>query len=397
VKITRPLADLAVQALEEIIFDSMMADKVIEKQIKFQSKWGMGTRKFFAESIYEAIRNYRLLDFMAEENDMWRVLGCSWLRQGFDLPADWPEFEGLDYDYIKRKEKEAAGQFVVLNSLPDWLDKYGREQLGDAWEPLVKVLNTPPVTYLRVNTLKATPEEVITSLAAHEIIAKKVSDDLPYTLVLEDRKGIYSTDAFRKGLFEMQDAGSQMIVPLLGIEPGMRVVDACAGSGGKTLHMAALMKNKGRIIAMDVKEWKLHDTKLRARRAGVDIIETRLIDTTKVVKRMAETADRLLLDVPCSGSGIIRRNPDTKWKLTLDEVNRLRELQSQILSTYSQVTKKGGIMVYATCSIFPSENEQQVEKFLKEKGDQWTLVKQVHIRPDVDGYDGFYGAVLKRK
>ena len=121
-----------------------------------------------------------------------------------------------------------------------------------------------------------------------------------------------------------------------------------------------------------------------------------LVASSKVVKRMAEQADRLLLDVPCSGSGIIRRNPDTKWKLTLKEIDRLRELQYQILSTYCQVTKKGGIMVYATCSIFPSENEQQVEKFLKEKGDQWMLVKQIHVRPDVEGFDGFYGAVLKR-
>lgn len=395
-KINRPLANLIIQALEEIFFANKFADKVIEKHMKSQKKWGPGTRNFFAETVYETVRWYRLLDFMANSDDLWRVLGCSWLRQGFDLPA-WEEFQGLTYDYIKRKEKQASGNFLLTQSLPDWLDRYGREQLGAEWEPIVKALNTPSEAYLRVNALKASPEDVILALAPNEIVAEKVSADLPHALRLQERRNVFVTEAFRKGLFEMQDAGSQMIVPLLGIEPGQRVVDACAGSGGKTLHIASLMKNKGRIIAMDIHEWKLHELKLRARRNGVDIIETRLIDSSKVVKRMDEQADRLLLDVPCSGSGVLRRNPDTKWKLNEKEVERLRALQYEILSTYSQMTKKGGQMVYATCSIFPSENEQQVERFLKEQGDQWTLVKQIHVRPDREGYDGFYGALLKRK
>lgn len=394
-KINRPFANLVIQALEDIFFDQKFADKVIEKHMRSQKKWGSSTRKFYAESVYETVRWYRLLHFMANSDDLWRVLGMSWLRQGFDLP-NWPEFEGLNYDYLKRKEKQAAGNFVVTQSLTDWFDKYGREQLGSQWENLVKALNKPNEAYLRVNRLKASPEDVITALVPNEMVAEKFSDELPDALRLKERKNIYTSEAFRKGLFEMQDAGSQMIVPLLGIEPGHRVVDACAGSGGKTLHMASLMKNKGRIIAMDIHDWKLHELKLRARRGGVDIIETRLIDSSKVVKRMYEQADRLLLDVPCSGSGVLRRNPDTKWKLNEKEVERLRALQYEILSTYCQVTKKGGQMVYATCSIFPSENEQQVERFLKEHGEEWTLLKEMHIRPDKDGYDGFYGALLTR-
>ncbi|WP_413288353.1 SAM-dependent methyltransferase [Bdellovibrio sp. HCB337] len=395
-KINRPLAELAIQALEEIFFQDKFADKVIEKCMKSQRQWGNPQRKFFAETIYETVRWYRLLDFMANSDDLWRVLGCCWLRQGFDLP-NWEEFEGLTHDYVKRKGKQAAENFLVIQSLPDWLDKYGREQLGADWEPIIKALNKPSEAFLRVNALKATPEEVLLALKPNEIEAEKVSPELPHALRLKERKNVFVTEAFRKGLFEMQDAGSQMIVPLLGIEPGHRVVDACAGSGGKTLHMSSLMKNKGRIIAMDIHEWKLHELKLRARRNGVDIIETRLIDSNKVVKRMAEQADRLLLDVPCSGSGVLRRNPDTKWKLTIDEIERLRALQYEILSTYSQMTKKGGQMVYATCSVFPSENEQQVERFLKEQGDKWTLVKEIHVRPDKEGYDGFYAALLKRK
>lgn len=394
-KINRPLANLVLQALEEILFDKKFADKVIEKHLRGQKKWGPSTRKFFADTVYETVRWYRLLDFIANSNDLWRVLGASWLRQGFDLPS-WKEFEGLSYDYLKRKEKQAAGSFVVSQSLTDWMDKYGREQLGEDWESVIKALNKPNEACLRVNFLKASPEDVITTLAADDIIAEKISDELPGALRLKEKKNIFATQAFRNGLFEMQDPGSQQIVPLLGVEPGQRVVDACAGSGGKTLHMASLMKNKGRIIAMDVHDWKLHELKLRARRDGVDIIETRLIDSAKVIKRLEGQADRLLLDVPCSGSGVLRRNPDTKWKLNEKEMERLHATQYEILSTYSAMTKKGGQMVYATCSVFPSENEQQVAKFLKEYGKEWTLVKEIHLRPDKEGFDGFYGALLRR-
>jgi 16S rRNA (cytosine967-C5)-methyltransferase len=182
----------------------------------------------------------------------------------------------------------------------------------------------------------------------------------------------------------------------LGVEPGHRVVDACAGAGGKSLHLASLMKNKGKIISMDIHEWKLQELKLRARRNKIDIIETRLIDSTKVIKRMADSADRVLLDVPCSGMGVLRRNPDSKWKLTAEEITRLQTLQYELLTSYSQMAKKGGQMVYATCSLLPSENEQQIERFLKEHGEQWSLVKQVNMRPDRDGFDGFFAALLKR-
>ncbi len=135
---------------------------------------------------------------------------------------------------------------------------------------------------------------------------------------------------------------------------------------------------------------------MRARRDGVDIIETRVIDSNKVIKRMHESADRVLLDVPCSGMGVLRRNPDTKWKLSNDEIARLNGLQYEILAGYSHMTKKGGHLVYATCSILPSENEKQVEKFLTEHGKEWTLLRQIHVRPDQDGFDGFYAALLKR-
>ncbi|MNS80695.1 Ribosomal RNA small subunit methyltransferase B [compost metagenome] len=187
-----------------------------------------------------------------------------------------------------------------------------------------------------------------------------------------------------------------MVVPLLDVQPGHRVIDACAGGGGKSLHMASLMKNKGKILSLDIHEWKLKELKDRAKRNGVDVIETRVIDTNKVIKRLADNADRVLLDVPCSGMGVLRRNPDAKWKLSNEEIDRLMILQQEILSTYSQMTKVGGQLVYATCSLLPSENELQVQKFLHDHSAKWSLVKEIHLRPDRDGFDGFYAALLKR-
>ena len=162
------------------------------------------------------------------------------------------------------------------------------------------------------------------------------------------------------------------------------------------MHLASLMKNKGRIIALDVKEKKLEELKKRATRADVRIVETRGIDSSKVVKRLKDTADRLLLDVPCSGLGVLRRNPDSKWKLNLEEIERVKTIQREILTNFSDITKVGGKMVYATCSILPSEGEDQVQWFLKNVGERWNLIGEKRYSPEVYHADGFYMALLER-
>ena len=196
----------------------------------------------------------------------------------------------------------------------------------------------------------------------------------------------------------MQDAASQQVAELLQVQPGQRVVDACAGAGGKSLHLAALMKNKGKIISMDIHEWKLKELKTRAARDGVDIIETKVIEGSKTIKRLEGGFDRVLLDVPCSGMGVLRRNPDTKWKLTLAEIERLQQLQREIISDYSKLAKPNAVMVYATCSILHRENEDQVKWFLTtDEGQKWTLDKEIRIWPHTHGFDGFFGARLIKK
>lgn len=178
----------------------------------------------------------------------------------------------------------------------------------------------------------------------------------------------------------------------------MRVVDCCAGAGGKTLHLAALMQNKGQLIALDIFQNKLNELKRRAKRAGAFNIEPRLIDSTKVIKKLHDKADRVLIDAPCSGLGVLRRNPDAKWKLKPEFLAEIQKTQADILDRYSKILKPGGKMVYATCSILPSENQKQIAAFLRrEAGQEFSLVKEKTILPSQSGYDGFYMAMLERK
>ena len=220
----------------------------------------------------------------------------------------------------------------------------------------------------------------------------------PDALQLDKRANVFATEAFKKGMFEVQDASSQRVAYYLDVEPGMRVVDACAGAGGKSLHLAARMDNKGQLISLDIYQSKLNELKKRARRNQAHNIETRLIDNNKVIKKLYGQADRLLLDVPCTGLGVLKRNPDTKWKLRPEFLDEIRETQQEILQNYSPILKKGGKMVYATCSILPSENQEQIAKFLaSEAGKDFELIKDEAVSPSKTGYDGFYMALLEKK
>ena len=176
------------------------------------------------------------------------------------------------------------------------------------------------------------------------------------------------------------------------------MVSACAGAGGKTLHIAALMENKGQLIAMDLYESKLKQLKLRAKRNGAFNIEYRIIDTTKVIKKLHEKADRVLIDAPCSGLGVLKRNPDAKWKLQPEFIDNIKKIQAEVLENYSKIVKPGGKLVYATCSVLPSENQEQIKKFLTtESGKNFTFIKDSKLLASQSGFDGFYMALLERK
>ncbi len=387
VKLYRNLCEAVVNGLELIFTEKKYADKVIEKILKSNPKWGARDRRFIAETIYDIVRWYRLFIELtgADEDDYWKLLAVWCLWNKVDFP-DWEELKGLNRKKILENYEQLKANRKIRESIPDWLDELGVKELGTKWEKEIAALNEEAKVVLRVNTIKISREELQKQLEELENILTDAPLDFPDALLLEERQNIFTRQQFKDGLFEVQDGGSQLI---------MRVIDACAGAGGKTLHLAALMQNKGRIIALDTEEWKLDELKKRGRRAGVANVETRLIESSKTIKRLENSADRLLLDVPCSGLGVLKRNPDAKWKMSLDFIEQVKELQQRILADYSSMVKTGGEMVYSTCSLFPSENEKQVETFLKNQPQHFELLAQKTVLPSA-GFDGFFMARLKK-
>ncbi|MDA1267546.1 MAG: RsmB/NOP family class I SAM-dependent RNA methyltransferase [Bacteroidetes bacterium] len=383
------------QALEAIFELGQYADKVIERTLKSNPKWGAKDRSFIAETTYEMVRWWRLVNFLSPSKDYWDLFGTYWLMQGNELPP-WDEFARLQPEKIKLKYDSVTDP-GLLESIPEWLQTLGSKELGEKWEAEIHALNEEAEVVLRVNTLRTTRERLKNLLEADGIRSYLVKG-YPDALVLEERQNVFRHPSFKEGLFEVQDASSQLVAAALQVEPGMRVIDACAGAGGKSLHLAALMGNKGKVISMDVEEWKLQQAKLRARRNGVSIFEPKIIEGSKTIKRLKESADRLLLDVPCSGLGVLRRNPDTKWKLSVDSIAKVQATQQEILQSYPSMLKKGGQLVYATCSILPSENEDQVKKFLEsEVGKDFELLEDRKVLAQESGFDGFYIARLLKK
>lgn len=384
------------EALNDIFRNGRYADKVIERLLKSNPKWGSRDRAFLAETIYECVRWWRLYAYLSQSvslsiDEVKGVIGAHLVLK-YEQNLD--EFKSLDFEKLKTR-KAAISDRAIKHSIPDWLDEVGANELGEAqFEAELIALNKPAQVVLRCNELKTSVLDLQKKLRALEWETKTtpLSKD---ALVLQKRANVFQSELFKNGFFEVQDAGSQTIAPFLQVEPGMRVVDACAGAGGKSLHLATLMQNKGRIIALDTEGWKLEELQRRARRNGIFNIETRTIETTKVVKRLYETADRVLLDVPCSGLGVLRRNPDTKWKLKPDFINEIRATQATILENYAKIARVGGKIVYATCSILPSENENQVKAFL-EKNKNYKWLDERKITPATEGFDGFYMALLER-
>ncbi len=392
------LVSSVLTSLREIFSQGGHADKVIERTTKAHPKWGSRDRRFFAEQVYEIVRWWRRYWFLLGEEPQFseeallRLWALHFEIKGQELP-DWPELRNFRWD--RTRLQKLADLRAVRESVPDWLDEMGLSEMGDQWDSVLSSLNEKAPVDLRVNRLRAQVPQVQDELRAEQIFTERISS-AEDGLTLLERKNVFITKSYTSGHFEMQDRASQLVAPLMKLSPGQRVIDACAGAGGKSLHIAALMKNKGKLISMDIHEWKLKELRKRATRNGVDIIETRVVDSSKVIKRMEKTADRVLLDVPCSGLGVIRRHPDTKWKLKKEDFPTILKLQADILQDYSHMTRPGGKLVYATCSFLPAENEGQVQNFLSQNSN-WELEEQLRVNPDQGRGDGFFAARLIRK
>ena len=386
-------------ALQESFFEkNKYADKVIERLLKANRKWGSQDRAVVSEIFYNIIRWKKRLEYYMGEgvkpSNIYKLIltYVMWSKTPY---KKFEEFSGIKVaPMLGKLEKTSFPTKAIEYSIPEWLAELLEKELGPVWEKEIRALNEQAPTVLRTNTLKTSPKGLISELHEEGVEAFTIRD-YPDAVQLQEKKNVFLTSAFKEGLFEVQDASSQKIGYFLDVKEGQRVIDTCAGAGGKTLHIASLMRNKGQIIALDIFSWKLAELKRRAKRAGAHNIETRLIDDNKVIKRLHNSADRILIDAPCSGLGDLKRNPDSKWKIDEDFINRIKGEQQKILQDYSKMLKKGGKLVYATCSILPSENQGQVEIFLQNNPD-FVLLQDEKVLPST-GYDGFYMALLQRK
>jgi 16S rRNA (cytosine967-C5)-methyltransferase len=382
--------------LRRVFSEGQHAEQVLEKLLGSDKRLGARDRRFIAETFYDLVRFWRHLEILNQRQpgldpEDYFLKVCLWLNhKGFDLSA-WPECSSW---VVEALQKPIVGEGKLETSVPDWLWETGMDELGERWPSEMAALNEQAPIYLRVNTLKTNPEDLKSVLAGEGIEVNLVPHH-PDALLLNGRTNVIRLGSFRKGLYEVQDAASQRIAPFLETEPGQLVIDACSGAGGKALHLAALMNDSGKIVAMDVEGWKLEEVKKRASRAGIKSITTEYIRGNKTLKFWEGKADRLLLDAPCSGLGVLRRHPDTKWKLNPESLEEVKETQAEILHRYCRMVKPGGKMVYATCSLMPGENENQVEAFLEEHP-EFDLEKQVRTWPS-EGWDGFFMARFIRK
>jgi 16S rRNA (cytosine967-C5)-methyltransferase len=390
---------------------------------------GSGDRRAVSERAWGVLRARRRLAWWLERIGLSvtprLLVAASLLLEGWTVLGVMQSFSGGAYGPtpLTPPEQTALAELVghtlshprmpqaVKLEIPDWVLPLLRERFAHELNAEMAAMAEPAPLDLRVNLLKATPEEVQAALAAEGI--ESVPTPLsPWGLRVAGRRPVSTGAAFQGGLVEIQDEGSQLVAALLDARPEMRVADWCAGAGGKTLALAMSMRNRGHIVACDVSAPRLDGAVRRLRRAGVHNVERHLVVSgDKWAKRRAGSFDRVLVDAPCTGTGTWRRNPDARLRLTERDLNELLVKQAAILDQASRLVRKGGRLVYATCSILPGENEAQVQAFLSAHPDfsvvplarAWTLAAPppgpgpyLQLTPRQHGTDGFFAAVLER-
>ncbi len=393
------LVDAVVAAIARIFRKDEYADKVIPDLLKRNLKWGARDRNFVAETAYDLVRWWRkywaALDMSPNFDDgsVQKVIALSLLSRGYSILN--PELLGIEnLSFLQKLLYQKHENPAIEYALPDWL--YARilkNYQDDSQEvaELLHALNQSPQVYLRVNTLKTTKQQLVKQFEKDEISTASV-EDVPDALSLTTRKNLQKNALYLNGHFEFQDLGSQRIGAFCKVKKGMTVIDVCAGGGGKSLYIAANMQNKGQLIASDLHTHRLAQLHIRAERAGINILKIKKLEELNAYNHRA---DVVLLDVPCSGLGVLRRNADTKWKLKETDLDALLVDQATILQQHASLPCVGGALVYATCSILAEESELQVAAFLQ-KNKNYMLENAVRIHPHRDDCDGFYMARLIR-
>jgi 16S rRNA (cytosine967-C5)-methyltransferase len=402
------------------------ADMVVRDYYKERRFIGSQDRREISRLVYLILRNESLITWWLEQDDKTcsareMVLCGLVFLENLDLPEVRELFSGEKYcppklDSMEREwvlahagkplQHEAMPDWVRLN-FPEWMQPTLQELFGDQLTEALEALNDEAPVDVRVNTLKSNQDQVMAALREEGMDPEPT----PFAVTgvrLRKRAALSATQAFRDGWFELQDEGSQLAAELVRAQAGEKVIDYCAGAGGKTLSMAAAMQNQGHILAWDTKPARLKQMLPRLARAGVSNVQSRLLKPKRdsFVERHKNTADWVLADVPCSGTGTWRRNPDLKWRTEPSDLERAIDLQCRIMEHAACCLKPGGRLVYVTCSILEQENERQVAQFL-ETNPKFSVepiansvgVEGPYLRlyPHLHQTDGFFGAVLRRR
>ncbi|MGQ9686530.1 MAG: RsmB/NOP family class I SAM-dependent RNA methyltransferase [Thiobacillaceae bacterium] len=412
---TPGLVDAASAALTALLQFAQPADAVLSRVFRDRPKLGGRDRAFIAEACYGVLRHLRSLEHLAGGRTARRLL-LAWLARygGRNLREFEPLVEADEIAWLRAVKSADLSVLppAVRLELPDWLYERLRALYSDRLEALVNALNQPAPLDLRINTLRSGRDAVRARLLADGIRAEPLPWS-PWGLRLKDKPALSHHPLYLDGMIEVQDEGSQLLALLTDARRGEMVCDYCAGAGGKTLALGAMMKNTGRLYAFDVSDRRLSRLKPRLARSGLSNVHPQRIagERDSRLKRLAGKFDRVLVDAPCSGLGTLRRNPDLKWRQTPQTVAELSVKQRAILSAAAGLVKPGGRLVYATCSLLPEENEAIVDAFLAERPDYHLLPvgpiltahgidlamgEVLRLDPAAHGTDGFYAAVMQR-
>jgi 16S rRNA (cytosine967-C5)-methyltransferase len=417
-RITAKLIDATTTALNLLLKFEHPADAVLSKFFRDNRLLGQNDRGFIAETDYAVLRRRRLLEKLlgAEANPRRLVLAALTRLSGVSQRQLEEALGEKELKWVAELKSRQPGELSLAEQadFPDWLAERLLSHM-DSSEllKLAQGLNQPAPLDLRVNPLKAERTTVLARLN-EEGLAAEAGALSPLAVRLKGKPALQKHPLYLDGTIEVQDEGSQLLGYLLAPKRGEMAADFCAGAGGKTLLLGALMRSTGRLYAFDVSDKRLARLKDRVARSGLSNVHPVTIanENDIRIKRLAGKIDRVLVDAPCSGLGTLRRNPDLKWRQTPEGVAELSRKQHDILKGASRLVKPGGRLVYATCSILPEENEAIVAAFLAAHPDfrqvsaQEILDKQgialacgetLRLAPHTHGTDGFFAAVLERK
>lgn len=400
IKIHQPIIDTVVACVKAIFEEEKVADKEVQYALKQNKRFGARDRSMIAESVYDIVRwkikyMHQLEIFDKEFNQYSHLVLVSLLNRKYEIlnPAIFNINNTQLQDLITTIQLPIAQNYIA-SSYPEAFYSFCENTIGENWHSLANALNEKPAVFIRANTLKTTAIQLSSFLQDANIEHSILHDD---AIQILSKNNLKNSDLYQQGLFEFQDIGSQAIGQFLyaAIENKSKlnnctILDLCAGAGGKTLHLSALLKNKGTIYATDFKAVRLKNLQQRAQQAGCTNIE--IIDFKEA--KQLKNIDYILIDAPCSGTGTFKRQADLKYKVSLEKIEMYQSIQQDLLNSYTSVLAKDGKIVYATCSILPLENALQLNHFIKNNS-SFTLEKEQQLLPTEYNGDGFYMACVK--